>query len=244
MASFVGTGHRVYVAHVDLSGAANEVHLGDLTREMKPSTTFNDGGYTCVLPGQLKGSGSVKGNQDFAAATLDSELNTLGAQFPFSVVPSSSGTITAADPCWFTRGIESKYDPAAGAKGDVAGFELGIDFDTAYVRGVVTHPLAARTSTGTGTAVALTGPTAAQRLYSALHVTAYSGLTNVVVKVQTDDNSGFSSATDRITHTTVTGTTSELSSVAGAFASETHVRSSWTVTGSGSISFVHVVGVI
>ena len=64
------------------------------------------------------------------------------------------------------------------------------------------------------------------------------------MKVQSDDAVGFPSATDRITFSTVTGVGSEFTSVAGAFNTETHLRASWTVSGTGSISFVVVCGVL
>lgn len=246
MATFVGVSNRVYLAHLDLSGLANEVNFGDLTRDMKECTTFNDGGYTCVKPGLISGEGSVKGYQDWVADVLDDEISIgqLGTQYAFSVVPNPTGTVTAGDRAWLSRGVLSKDMPMTGAKGEMGGFEMTLSYDTAVAQGYIGHPSAARTTTGTGTAVAQAGPTAAQKLYSALHVTAYSGFTNVVVKVQSDDSSGFPSATDRITHTTITGVTNEFSSVAGSFSSETHLRTTWTVTGSGSITFVNTFGVI
>lgn len=246
MGTFIGISNRVLVGPLDLSGLANEVNFGPLMRAMKPSTTFNDGGYECVLPGLMSGAAMVKGNQDFATGVLDDtiSLGQLGSQYPISVIPNPTGTVTAADACWLSRGVVGEVDPLVGAKGDVAGFQLDLSYDAAIVQSKVAHPAAARTADGTGTAVLLTGPTAAQKLYAALHVTAYSGLTNVVFKIQSDDNSGFTSATDRITFTTVSGVTSQFSSVAGDFSSETYHRAFWDVTGSGSVTFTITMGVI
>lgn len=246
MSTFVGLANRIYVAHLDLSGAAHEVSIGNLKRRMVPFTTFNDGGFETTKPGLAQGDANVKLYQDYDAGVLDDQISfgQLGTQYPISVVPSQTGTITAGDPCIIARGVLSDTNPLAGAKGDAGQAELGLTFDTVTSRGFVAHPLAARTTTGNGTAVAQAGPSATQSLYAALHVTAYSGLTNVVFKVQSDDNSGFSSATDRITFTTVTGTTSEWKSVAGDFSSETHLRPTWTVTGTGSVSFVVACAVL
>lgn len=246
MANFVGLHNRIYMGHLDLSGLASSVEFGQLNREMRERNTYNDGGYRCVLPGVISGTGQVSGFQDWAADVLDDEVSIgqLGSQYAFTVIPNPTGTVTAGDAAWFSRGVVGSVQPFAGAVGDIATFELGLSFDTAPVDGLVAHPLAARTSTGTGTAVALAGPTASQKLWAALHVTAYTGLTNVVFKVQSDDNSSFTSASDRITFATVSGTTSEFASVAGAFASETHHRVTWTVTGTGSVSFVAAFGVI
>lgn len=246
MATFVGLHNRVYLGHLDLSGQARQVDFGTLTAAMADVTTFNDGGYTCVLPGLRSGSFSVTANQDFAADVLDDELGVaaLGAQYAVTVVPNPSGTVAAGDACWLSRGVIGSYNPVDGAVGAVASAMLTMPYDTGTIRGVVGHPLAARTTTGNGTAIALTGPTTSQKLWAALHVTAYSGLTNVVVKVQSDDGSGFASATDRITFATVTGKTSEFATLAGYGATETHHRATWTVSGTGSISFVVAFGVL
>jgi hypothetical protein len=245
MATFVGLHNQIYFAHLDLTGFANQVDIGG-TRDMRDSTTFADGGWSCVKPGIIRGQAVVSGFQDFAADALDDELSIgqLGSQYPLTVIPNPTGTVTAGDAAWMSRGIVDALTPFSGAIGDMATFKMSSAFDTAVVQAKVAHPKAARTATGNGTAIALAGPTSAQKLYAALHVTAFSGFTNVVFKVQSDDNGGFSSATDRITFTTVTGTTHQWSSVAGDFSTETHHRVTWTVTGTGSVTFVCVFGVI
>jgi hypothetical protein len=239
MASFIGLNHRVYFAHLDLSGKANMVNFGDLSCVLQDSTTFNDGGFSCVTPGLRSGAGTIGGFQDYALGVLDDQISIpqLGTSYAVSVIPAATTTVTAGDPVWFSRGVFTDLNPLDGPKGDMGKFELGFGYDTIFTQGLVGHPLAARTTTGTGTAVAKTGPTATQKLYAALHVTAYSGITNAVIKVQSDDNVAFPSATDRITFATVTGLTNEFASVAGAFNTETHLRVSWTITGVGSVSF-------
>lgn len=246
MATFVNLNQKAYLGHLDLTGTAKEITFGPITVDMKDSTTYADGGFTCVLPGLRKGTGGIKGNQDFTVDVLDDELTValLGTQYPFTVVPNPTGTVTAGDSAYLSRCLRGDYSPLTGTVGEIASYDHQFPYDTAIARGYVAHPSAARTTTSTGTAVALAGPTAAQKLYAALHVTAFSGFTNVVFKIQSDDNSGFSSATDRITFTTVTGTTSQWSSVAGDFSTETHHRITWTVTGSGSVTFIAVFGVI
>jgi hypothetical protein len=234
------------MGHLDLTGTAREITFGPVSVAMKESTTFADGGFVCVAPGLASGQGAVKGNSDFAADVLDDELTvaTLGAQYPFSVIPNPTGTVTAGDAAWFARALRGDYSPFSGEVGEMASYDALFPYDSPITRGQVAHPSAARTTDGNGTACTLTGPTASQKLYAALHVTAYSGLTNCIIKVQSDDGSGFASATDRITFTTVTGTTSQFASVAGSFSSETHHRVTWDVTGTGSITFVAVFGVI
>lgn len=248
MSNYVDLHKRIYMGHLDLSAKAYDASFGTLTTAMKPCTTYADGGFTCVAPGKITGEASIKGYQDFAADVVDDEVSIgqLGSQYALTMIPNPTGTVTAGDACSFGRGLLGDLNPLGGMVGEMATFDFSrIAYDTAIVQQAkVAHPLAARTSDGNGTAVALTGPTAAQRLYAVLHVTAYSGLTNVVFKIQSDDSGAFSSATDRITFATVTAATSEFASVAGSFSSETHHRITWDVTGTGSVSFVAAFGVL
>lgn len=246
MATSVALAPQVYLAHLDLTTLTNLASF-PLSRAMQPCTTYGDGGYACVKPGLISGEAALTGYQDWAADVLDDELSVgqLGTQYPLSIYPNpGNGSVTAGDVAWIFRGVVDSLNPMAGAKGEMAGFELGSAFDTACVRGLVLHPKAARTATTNGTAVALTGPTASQSLYAALHVTAYSGFTNVVFTIESDDGAGFASPTTRITFSTVTGTTYQWSSVAGNFSTETHVRVVATVTGSGSVTFACAAGVV
>ena len=246
MATFVGVHNRVYLGQVDLTGHASRVNFGDLTRTMQTCTTFNDGGYTCVKPGLISATATIEGYADFASGAVDDNFSVdeLGSQFALTVFPNPTGTVAVGDAAWLSRGVEAKIDPLSGAKGDMAGFMIEAAYDTAIVQGKVAHAGTAVTTSGSDSAVALTGPAAGQSLYAALHVTAFSGLTNIVVKVQTDDNANFTSATDRITFATATGLTSEWKSVAGDFSTETHCRVLYTLTGSGSATFACAVGVI
>lgn len=246
MASFVGLHTRIYLGHLDLSGYCEQVDFGRLARAMQPATTFNDGGYSCVKPGLISGAAALNFFQDWAADALDDEISIgqLGTQYPFTVFPNPTGTVAAGDAAWLSRGLLGSVNPMDGVKGAMAKGMFGLPYDAAIARSLVAHPSAARTADGNGTAVALTGPSASQRLYAALHVTAYSGFTNVAFKIQSDDGSGMASPTDRITFATVTGTTSEFASVAGDFSTETHHRITWDVTGSGSVTFAAAFGVL
>lgn len=245
MASFVGLHHRVYLGHLDLSGHTNSVTFGPLARAMQDATTFNDGGYQAQKPGLVSGAATVSGFADWADGAISEEISVdqLGSQYAFTVVPNPTGTVAAGDACWLSRGVIGSQELPM-TNGEMAGSSIELAYDAAVAQGFVAHPAAARTVTGTGTGVAVTGPTASQSMYASLHVLAYSGLTSVVFKVQTDDGSGFASASDRITFDTVTATGSQFASVAGDFSTETHARVTWTVTGTGSVSFFAAVGVV
>ena len=81
-------------------------------------------------------------------------------------------------------------------------------------------------------------------MYAGLHITAASGTTpTLVVKVQSDDNAGFTSATDRITFTSANSIGGQWSSVAGAVTDD-YWRVTWTVGGtSPSFTFVVALGI-
>lgn len=247
MASFVGLHNQVYVAHLDFTGHTKTINFGDLTRTMQDSTTYADGGYTCVKPGLISGAASISGFQDYDADTLSDDLDApgqLGAQYPITVFPNPTGTLALGDPAWMSRGVISRVNPLEGAKGDMAGFTLEAAYDTAIVQAKVAHLATAVTTSGSDSVITLTGPSASQKLYAALHVTAFTGLTSADIIVESDSAANMASATTRISFTQVTDRTYEWASVAGDFSSETHHRVSTTLTGSGSISFVVALGVI
>jgi len=245
MATFVDTASNMMVGQVDLTGLCESYAFGDLSIAAVPFTTYADRGWVANKPGLKSGTFTATLFADYATGVLDDQLGVaaLGGTYAVTVIPDDPAPV-AGDLAWFSRGYLGRYNPLTGSVGEAAKAELELPYDRPFVRGTLLHPKTARTANGNGTAVALTGPTASQRLYAALHVTAYSGLTNVVVKIQSDDAVGMASATDRITFSTVTGVGSEFTSVAGGFSTETHVRATWTVTGSGSITFAVVCGVL
>lgn len=245
MATNVALHRKSYVGALALAANTRDVSYS-IAAAMQPSTTYSDGGWECVRPGLKSGTITFDGFTDFAVGAVDDTIGVagLGGQNVISVYENPTGTIAAGDHARISRGVVTTFEPIRGAVGEMAGLMLGAKFDTVVPEALVLHPETSRSSTGTGTAVAMTGPTSSQRLYAALHVVAWSGLTSLVVKVQTDDNGSFTSATDRITFSTATGVTSEWSSVAGAFNTETHVRVSYTIVGTGSCTFAVAAGVL
>jgi hypothetical protein len=246
MAPFVALHSRLYYAHLNLTSLTESIDFGPLQIAEVDFTNFGSGGHAEFKPGLASGDYSLGLFQDRAAGALDDQLtlSTISNQYPISVVPNADGGDSVGDPCHLSRGIIGAYSPLAVVVGAADKASIKGKFDTTIASGLVAHPVAARTATGTGTAVALAGPSAAQKLYATLHVVAFTGLTNVVFKVQADNASNFPSATDRITFSTVTGVGSQFASVAGDFSIETHQRLSWTVTGTGSITFFAAVGVV
>lgn len=106
-------------------------------------------------------------------------------------------------------------------------------FNGAIDLGVILHPLAARTSDGDGTTVDQTAGSSNGGV-GYLQVSAFSGFSQIVVKIQ--DSPDDSNWSDLITFTTVTTAPVALrATVAGSV--DRYVRAIWDVTGTGSSTF-------
>lgn len=130
--------------------------------------------------------------------------------------------------------------------GDVAGLatrDLDLTGTGPLVRGVLLAPATSdRTSSGTSTGVQQGSASASQTAYAALHVVESDDTGTLDVKIVSDDNSGFSSATDRISFTQASGVTSQWSSLAGAV-SDDYWRVEWTIAGGGTWKFLVGFGI-
>ena len=106
-------------------------------------------------------------------------------------------------------------------------------------RGIIEFNSSA-TSSSTTTGSQLGAVSAAQRIVANLHVTTAVGSALDVI-VQSDDNSGFTSPTNRITFSQATGITSQHLSLAGAVTDD-YWRLSYTIAG-GSFTFAVALGI-
>lgn len=230
---------KLWLDKYNLSGDMNAIALGAMS-ELKDGTVLGDlsrrrraglDALALTLAGFWNGGA---GNVD----------EVLFGNIAVADVPLTVGQPTGAegDTAFFFKALLGEYKPGA-AVGDMFGFQVTGDDSggDGLIRGTLMN-VAARTTTGTGTIVQLGAVSALQKLYAALHVVAYSGLTNAIIKVQSAATGGFGSPTDRITFTTVTGLTSEYKSLAGAI-TDAFWRVTWTLTGVGSITFIAPVGI-
>lgn len=180
--------------------------------------------------------------QDFDADEVDQlvGLSALGTSVPLSIPPAGA---TAGDLAYTFNATQFQYAPLQASPGELAMASLsGMGEGSPVVRGTLMNaPATAVTANGNTAGQELGAVSASQRLYAALHVFSASGTSpTLAVKVQSDDNGAFSSATDRITFTTATGITSEWSSVAGAV-TDTHWRGNLVIGGSASPTFTYAL---
>ncbi len=238
---------RIFSGGADLTGQSNKIAL-EVEYEEKDVTNFGSVDASLnvwkeLLAGNASAKISATGQWEASDTSKvdDDAYAALGGTGAFSICPVSAN---AGEIAYVANMLRSHYQ-LGGAEGDVNMFELSGSTTGVVARGVSLHPPGtARTSTGSGTAVQSGAVVAGKRLYANLHVLSASGTTpSLTVKVQSDDNSGFSSATDRITFTAATDRSSQVGSVAGAITDD-YWRVNYTISGtSPSFLFVVTIGI-
>lgn len=200
--------------------------LDDVTTILDDGRRWNPG----LISGSLKldalydGSGAGSGglyDEITAAAGVDDAL-------VWSVAPAG---LAVGAPALLANSELS--DCAISSKvGDVVGMSVGGQPDDGVDFGFWHHALQAETASGNAPGVDAGGATVNGGV-AVLHLTAYAGLTNIVVKVQhSTDNATWS---DLVTFTPATGLTAERRRIAGTV--NRYTRCLWTATGVGSATF-------
>jgi hypothetical protein len=190
-------------------------------------------------PGLTSGTLSIRGPQDTDPTTgLHREIvDAVGVDngLIMTCLPDSDSVGRFA---LFTTGDVTDHAIDA-AVSDAVGFTLAAQADEGVDMGYVLHPLSAETADGNGTAVdrgaAPLTPTT-RGLKAVIHVTAYTGLTSLAVKVQhSTDNSVWA---DLATFASKTAVGSEMISVANGTTVNRYLRVVTDVTGTGSATFL------
>lgn len=224
---------RMFVNGADLTGNSNKVELAAMCEE-KETTNFGSGGWKELTAGIFSATLAAEGQ--WAAGDLGQPDDAiyaayaLGTPGPWSV---STTTPAVGDLSWFMNALTSKYT-FGGAVGDVAPWQAGVTSSGPLTRGQVLHPPGtARTSSGSGTGVQVGAVPAGYAMYSNLHVIGISGTSTptITVKIQSDDNSGFSSATDRYTFAAATAIGGQSAKIAAPITDDWW-RVAFTISGS------------
>lgn len=226
---------------LELAGHGKNVNLSVECSPLDTTGLSNTSGYVTLIGGLKTATVQLEFMQDVANDSVD---EVLWGNFGTADVVRS--LVTAADDgsfAYLMKGVALTYTPRKGNVGELAMGDISSTVAQGpLVRGQLLHPSnVSRTSSSTGTERQMGAVGATQRLYAALHVISASGTSPTLdVKIQSDDNSGFTSATDRITFTQATAKTSELSSVAGAITDD-YWRVSYTIGGSDTPTFAFAV---
>jgi hypothetical protein len=238
MSHSVITDARIYLGTFDLSGDANSVDLAVGTKGVEDN--YFGKTYHSELPGLRHWSMGAAGLLNYADDAADEVLHGKWNRTaePVSVQPTG----VDGEVAYFGTGFQAEL-ARNGQVGEALKWTLGGASAGLLVRGAVMHTKASRAATGNGTGFQLGAVTAGKSLYSVIHVFGAPG-TSLIVTVQSDDNSGFTSATTRITHATVTTTTSsELLSVAGSITDDWW-RIVYTITGAGPYVLAAAAGIV
>ena len=240
MATFAFTDAHIWIAEHDATCDTNQVSLA-VTFDDLDDTTFCD-----TYRSRLAGLGSATVNLNAYTSIDTNEIDpalftNLSSRLPVSLLPNGEAegdTAYTLEATQFNMG----WGAQVGAVHEINATAMNSGQGTPVVRGRVEAAKAARSSTGTSTGSQLGATSATESLYSVLHVFATTGSPTLDVVIQSDDNSGFSSATTRITHTQATAATSEFLSDPGAVTDD-YWRASWTFGGTGTITFAVVIGI-
>lgn len=232
---------RLWVAQYDMSGHVNAVAL-DYSAESKDDTALQDtsrhrlGGLRMIA---LQCDGFFE-----AGALKPDEFlpdNLAVADIPVSVCPIAGAAVGSR--AFTFRALFADYK-AGGQIGEIMPFSAGAEASRGpLVRGEVLHN-GAQTTTGNGSARQLGAVSSQQRLYAALHILSVSGTSPTLdAVIQSDDNSGMSSATNRITFAQATAEGSQWGSVVGPITDD-YWRINFTIGGTDpNFTFVIVAGI-
>lgn len=233
MAAFALTDVDLFANGLDLSCFSNQLEVSSEAATLD-ATTFCSGGWDVPIAGRRSTMVSASGPTDMATATaaqtsaVDEVLAVdMGGTYTLSAVPmgSSAGAVG-----YFTQGVLMSRAPLQGTIGDLATHAVSFRGSTPLIRGTVLTA-ATVTSTGTSAVQQLGAVSASQRIWVAVHVLTADGTTpSVTVKLQSDDASGFPSATDRLTLTAMTTKGGQFGSAVGAI-TDSYWRASYAVSG-------------
>lgn len=208
MAEHVLTNALIHYEGLDLTTQLNQAAV-EYSVDLLDRTAFSDDTRTRV--GGLK-IAAISASGFFDAAEPDATLfgDVGGGDKLISVAP----TPNVGDVGYFMRSLLSEHSPIEGSIGELAGFRIAAAANIGdLIRGQIGHN-GAETATGNETGVQLGAIASGESIYVGNHVTAVDG-TSVQVIVQSDDNSSFTSATDRITFTAATAIGSQFASLTG-----------------------------
>lgn len=242
MATLILTNAKIWWDGYDLSGDHNKIEIAHGVEEL-PYDKF--GSLTHLVKAGLRkseisGGGWWNAGTDEADGVLHSKVGVAGTALAVSPDGGEEG-----EAVHFMKPLESMYSFGA-AVGEILPFTTKAAAQSDLVRGTVMQN-GLESVTGSGTARQLGAVSATQKLYAALHVFGANGSSPTLdVLVRSDDNSGMSSPTTRMTFTQATGRTSQWAApVAGAITDDWW-DISWTIGGTGSphFTFVAVVGIL
>jgi hypothetical protein len=204
-------------------------------RAVSEVTTVADGGARFV-PGLMAGTLTLRGPQDSVGQSLAAKIAaSVGVDNTFIATVCPTGTAVGSFAITVLADISEQGIDASVS--DAVGFTATCVADESVDMGFLAHGLTAETATSNGTSIDRgVGVSTTNGGVAALHLTAYSGLTNVAIKIQhSTDNSTWA---DLQAFTTATAVGAERKFIARGTTVNRYVRTVTTVTGTGSATFL------
>lgn len=201
MAAFALTNAFIYIAGHDFTGDSNQVQ-GDTSVDVKDSTTFGST-WQSLTPGLKSVSFNASGFFQAGANQVDPSVwAALGSADLVHTVGLDS---TETSPCYMFQAGHVSYS-LLGQHGELAPFTVSSTGTNAAgaVRGQLAKEKGTVSAIGAlGAGVELGAVGASEYLYGTFHVFDTPG-TTITVVLESDDNSGFTSATTRATFGPIT----------------------------------------
>ena len=236
---------KIWYDAYDVTGDMNQSALG-LDAEALDETTFADS--TRTHKGGLKVISFDTAGLFQAGAAPDLidtvAQNNIGTTFPISVGPTGSGA--DGQIAYLFKALASSYQPFGSGIGELLAINLSVAGAGNLVRGTIMLNSTALTATGNGTARQLGAVLAGEKVYASLHVLTVSGTSPTLdVTIDSDDNSGMTTATTQLTFTQATGVTSEGPLTAAGAITDDWWRVEYAITGTTpSFDAVVVIGIL
>ena len=181
----------------------------------------------------------MDGYDDYAASAMDVLFNTISGDTSNIITMCPQGVATQGNGAYTFKADTFQYNKTA-TIGEMAKFKIHAEnTGTNLVPARVLAGDVSASGNSNSSAYLWQAIAASEVMYASLHVT--TAATTLVVKIQSDDNAGFSSPTDRITFTTTSAIGAEQKTVAGAVA-DTYWRVLWT-RAAGTAVFTVVAGI-
>jgi hypothetical protein len=234
MAFVHGKSAQVLHNEYDLSAYFNDLSASRSV-ETAETTAFGSSAKTYIV-GLSDGTISLSGMFDGAAGAVDAEMtDILGSNSGAVITISTAASLALGTRVISATGKLTSYEVSAPV-GDVVAANAEFQADSGLGNGISLHALSAETATGTSSSHDNSASTA-NGGFGTLHVTANTMNNNTVFKVQ--HSSDGSTWADLVTFTTVATTvvTAERVTVAAGTTVNRYLRSSWTASGAGSITF-------
>jgi hypothetical protein len=238
MAKMVLLDVRLFASGVDLSGSGNKVEIGE-EFETKQVTNWRSGGAREVLGGLASVDITCEGQMEQG---VDEQIwANRRVLEPWTAGPTEASDTAAGNLMYLTRALRTR-STFLGEVGEVSPWSSAAKGSWPLVRGQSAHPSGtARTATGDGTSLELGAVADGEHLYANLHVLSISGTATptITVDIESDDDTGFASATVQESFTAMTAVGGQSIRIPGPITDDWW-RVAWTISGTNP-SFLFLV---